>query len=100
MFREDGLLEAGIHVLPGLPQVIAARQRAETEGVREPYSQAFLIEANEVLQIAASLILPEGWYKTHGVIEAFIDGRERKLKMAQLLLKGPNFEQVGFDALS
>lgn len=100
MFREDGLLEAGIHVLPGLPQVIAARQRPKSEGLREPYSQAFLIEANEVLQITASLIVPEGWYKTNGTVEVFFDGRERKLKMTQLLLVGPNFEQVGFEELS
>ncbi|MDR1855464.1 MAG: hypothetical protein LBR05_11265 [Azoarcus sp.] len=100
MFRDDGLLEAGIHVLPGLPQVIAARPHVEAEGRREPYSQAFMIEANEVLQIEASLIVPEGWYKTNGLVEVFVDGRERKLKMTSLLLKGPNFEQVGFADLS
>jgi hypothetical protein len=100
MFRTDGLLEAGIHVLSGLPQVIAARQHVETEGLREPYSQAFRIDANEVLQISASLILPEGWYKTNGIIETFEGGQERQLRMTQLLLKGPNFEQIGFAEFS
>ncbi|MDR2882098.1 MAG: hypothetical protein LBV29_09425, partial [Azoarcus sp.] len=99
MFREDGLLEAGIHVLPGLPRVIAARQRSEMDGLREPYSQAFLIEANEVLQITDSLILPEGWYKTNGTVEIFDAGVEKRLRMTQLLLKGPNFEQVAFTEL-
>lgn len=96
MFRGDGLLETGIHVLPGLPRVIAARQRTESDDLREPYSQAFMIEASDVLQIAASLILPEGWYKTNGIVEIFDAGLERRLKMTQLLLKGPNFEQIGF----
>ena len=96
MFREDGLLEAGIHVLPGLPRVIAVRQRTESDDLREPYSQAFMIEASEVLQITASLILPEGWYKINGIIEIFDAGLERQLRMTQLLLRGPNFEQVGF----
>ena len=100
MFREDGLLEAGIYVLPGLPRVIAARQRTESDDLREPYSQAFMIEANDVLQIAASLILPEGWHKTNGIIEIFDAGIERRFRMTQLLLKGPNFEQVGFTELS
>jgi hypothetical protein len=100
MFREDGLLEAGIHVLPGLPRVIAARQYAESDGPREPYSQAFMIEASDVLQIASSLILPEGWYKANDIVEVFGDGYERQFRMTQLLLKGPNFEQVGFAELS
>lgn len=97
MFREDGLLEAGIHVLPGLPRVIAVRPHTENEGLREPFSQAFLIEANEVLQITSSLILQEGWYETNGVIEIFDGGRGRRLKMTQLLLKGSNFEQIAFE---
>ncbi|MDR2207798.1 MAG: hypothetical protein LBE22_02340 [Azoarcus sp.] len=100
MFREDGLLEAGIHVLPGLPRVIAARQCTESDDRREPYSQAFMIEASDVLQITASVILPEGWYKTNGVVEVFDAGLERRLRMTQLLLKGPNFEQVGFTEFS
>jgi hypothetical protein len=100
MFRDDGLLEVGIHVLPGLPRVIAARQSTEFDDLREPYSQAFMIEASDVLQIAASLILPEGWYKTNGIVEVFDAGLERRLRMTQLLLKGPNFEQIGFTELS
>jgi len=100
MFREDGLLEVGIHVLPGLPRVIAARQSPEFDDLREPYSQAFMIEASDVLQIAASLILPEGWYKANAIIEVFDAGIERRLRMTQLLLKGPNFEQIGFTELS
>lgn len=100
MFREDNLLEVGIHVLPGLPQVIAARQHIESDDLREPYSQAFMIEANDVLQITASLILPEGWYKTGDIIEIFGSGRKRQVRMTQLLLKGSNFEQVGFTELS
>ncbi|MDR1662043.1 MAG: hypothetical protein LBR95_06425 [Azoarcus sp.] len=99
MFREDGLLEAGVHVLPGLPQVITARQRAESDGLREPYFQAFILE-NDTLQIAPTLILPEGWYRANGILEALGGGRERKLKMTQLLLKGPNFEQVGFEEIA
>ena len=100
MFREDGLLEAGIRVLPGLPRVIAARPHVESDSLREPYSQAFMIEANSVLQVPPSLILPEGWYQTNHVVEVFGEGRERQFRMTQLLLKGPNFEQVGFAELS
>lgn len=96
MFRADGLLEAGIRVLPGLPRVIAARQPADSdESPREPYSQALLIEADAKHQINDSLIVPEGWYKTNAIIETFDNGRDRRLRMTQLLLKGPNFEQVG-----
>ncbi|MDR2032417.1 MAG: hypothetical protein LBP86_09270 [Azoarcus sp.] len=99
MFRTDGLLEAGIRMLPGIPRVIAARQPVDSdESPREPYSQAFLIEANPKLQIGDSLIVPEGWYKTNGIIETFDNGH--RLRMTQLLLKGPNFEQVSVTKLS
>lgn len=100
MFREDGLLEAGIRVLPGLPRVIAARPHVESDGLREPYSQAFMIEANAVLHVSPSLILPEGWYRANHIVEVFGEGRERQFRMTQLLLKGPNFEQVSFAELS
>ena len=96
MYRDDGLLEAGIHLLPGLPRVVAVRPVSDEER-REPYTQAFIIEANEVLQIETSLILPEGWYKTNGLIEINDGTAHRQFKMKQLLLKGPNFQQIAFE---
>jgi hypothetical protein len=99
MFREDGLLEAGIHILPGLPQVIAARLHVESDSIREPYSQAFILDSS-ALQTASTLILPEGWYSANGIVKVLGGGRERRLKMTQLLLEGPNFEQIGFTETS
>ncbi|MDR2092116.1 MAG: hypothetical protein LBP58_02190 [Azoarcus sp.] len=99
MFREDGLLETGIHLLPGLPQVIAARPHVESDSPREPYSQAFIL-GNDALQIPPTLILPEGWYSANGIIDVLDGARERRLRMNPLLLKGPNFEQIGFVELS
>ncbi|MDR2689352.1 MAG: hypothetical protein LBB76_06295 [Azoarcus sp.] len=97
MFREDGLLEAGIHVLTGLPQTIAVRSvSTQSDGPQTIYSLAFLIDANETLHIAASLVLPVGWYRPNGILDAFHAGHNRKLYMTQLLLKGSDFEQVAF----
>lgn len=97
MFHDSGVLQAGIHVLPGLPQVVAVRlQGNATDGPAEPYLQAFIIDANEVLQVTASLILPAGWFRPQGIVEIFVDGKKRELRLTQLINRGPNFEQVSF----
>jgi hypothetical protein len=97
MFHEDGVLQAGIHVLPGLPHVVAARlQGNSTDGPTEPYLQAFMINANEVLQVTASLILPAGWFRPQGIVEIFANGQTHEVRLIQILNRGPNFEQVSF----
>jgi hypothetical protein len=97
MFQENGVLQAGIHVLPGLPQVVSARLQGNALNVpAEPYLQAFIINANEKLQVTASLILPAGWFRPQGIVELFDDGQTREVRLIQLINRGPNFEQVSF----
>jgi hypothetical protein len=101
MFHETDMLKIGIHVLPGLPQVVAARlQAVSPDSPREPYLQAFMIGANEVLRVSASLILPTGWFRPQGIVELSIDGHDHEVRMTQLLNRGPNFEQVVFNSVS
>ena len=97
MFQDSGVLQAGIHVLPGLPQVVSARLQGNSDnGPAEPYLQAFIINANEKLQITASLILPVGWFRPQGVVEIFDNGQIRAVRLIQLINRGPNFEQASF----
>ncbi|GHU24796.1 hypothetical protein AGMMS50243_28350 [Betaproteobacteria bacterium] len=106
MFQDSGVLQAGIHIMPGLPRVVSARlQDNSAEGAAAssaaPYLQAFIINANEKLQITASLILPAGWFRPQGAVELFDNGQIRELRLTQLINRGPNFEQVSFtDAAS
>lgn len=98
MYRTDGVLEAGIHVLPGLPKVIAARQLGLHADVRAPYHQAFLLPATPALKTAPTLVLPGGWFQPSRVVELY-DGRATQVRLGQLVLAGTNFDQVSFEPI-
>jgi len=100
MYRDDGVLEIGVYVLPGVPRVVAARPLASRPGQREPYQQAFLIPANKGLKVESSLILPAGWYRQNRVVEVFDGGKSAQLRLSKDALKGANFDQVRFDAIA
>lgn len=100
MYRDDGMLEAGIHVLPGIPKVVAVRPLAPHPGQREPYQQGFLIPANAAIKVDASLVLPSGWHHPNRVIELFDNGTISQLRLTKLTIKGANFEQVSFETLA
>lgn len=95
MYRADGVLEAGLHVLPGVPRVIAVRQ-AEQPGMRTPFQQAFLLPAMAALKTEASLVLPGFWFQPGRVIDVHEDGTLRQLRLERLLLRGTNFDRCSF----
>lgn len=96
MFRADGILEAGAHILAGLPSLVAVRSVGLHSG-RAPFHQGFLLPATPALKTEASLVVPSGWYHAKGIVEVFQDGTLRQLRMMQLMLKGANFDQVSFE---
>jgi hypothetical protein len=98
MFRNDGILEAGVHVLPGLPRVVAARKFGLNPTQRGSYQQAFLLAANPALKANASLVLPAGWYQAQRVIELH-DDRAIQLRLTAMVTHGTKFDQqFGFIA--
>lgn len=98
MYRADGVLEAGLHVLPGVPRVIAVRETAQA-GLRKPFQQAFLLPAVAALKAEASLVLPGYWFQPGRVIEALHDGTLCPLRLDKLLLRGSNYDRCSFTAL-
>lgn len=96
MFRSDGMLEAGIHVLPGLPTLVAVRLMTLHSG-RTPFQQGFLLPANPALKSASSLVVPGGWFHPEGMVEISHGGRSSQLRMKKLVLKGTNFDQITFE---
>ncbi len=97
MYREDGVLEAGIHVLTGLPKVVAVRLAGAGSMNRGAYQQAFWLPATPALKKPASLVLPGGWFQPHRMIEIH-DGKSRQVRLDQLVLRGANFDQVTYEA--
>lgn len=99
MFRADGVLEVGVHVLAGVPSLMAVRPVALQNG-RAPFHQGFLLPATPALKTEASLVLPSGWFHPSGIVELHEDGHSTQVRMRQLLLKGTNFDQVSFEPVS
>ncbi len=97
MYRNDGVMEAGVQVLPGLPQVIAARILTLQVGNRTPYSQAFLIPGSAPLKTPDSLVLPHGWFQPNRVLEVFRKETLVQYRLLKSLAQGPNFDQVSFE---
>jgi hypothetical protein len=98
MFRADGQLEAGVHLLSGFPRVIAVRAVAN-QGRHEPYQQGFILPPNPGLKTDASLIVPGTWYQRGRDIELKENGTARQVRLTRLVLRGTNFDQVGFEPL-
>ena len=90
--EKSGGLIAGIRVLPGIPQAIAARRLDGGEGI---FLRAFLLPAVPALDAEQSLVIPPGWFGPGRVIELHTDGR-RRVQLRQLLDDGPDFERVSF----
>ncbi|NMG53602.1 hypothetical protein GPA23_02940 [Aromatoleum aromaticum] len=99
MYREDGVMEAGIHVLAGLPKVVAARLFGLNIGTHVAYQQVFLLPATPALKAPALLVLPGGWFQARRVIEVH-DDEAAQVRLTGLLARGTNFDQVSFEALT
>jgi len=97
MYRDDGVMEAGVQMLAGLPQVVAARQVGLHAG--GAYQQAFLLPATPALKTPTSLVLPAGWFHAQRVIELH-HGNSMQVRLTDLMLRGTNFDQVNFEPLA
>lgn len=99
MYRADGALEAGVHVFPGIPRVVAARQAGQ-RGPRDPFQQAFLLPPVAALKTEASLVLPGFWFQPGRVLDLHQEGTLRQVRLERLLLRGTNFDRCSFEPLA
>ncbi|MDY0011500.1 MAG: hypothetical protein RBS40_01250 [Rhodocyclaceae bacterium] len=99
MFRQDGMLEAGIQMLPGLPRVVAVRTPGVGSDHREAYHLAFMLPPVPALKTEASLVLPSGWFRPERLIE--IHGEPPlRVQLTKLVERGANFDQVSFTSVA
>lgn len=96
MMDEDGSIEAGIEILPGVPRVIAIRAGGAANG-RLPYQQAFLLPGSTALQTAPSLVVPTRWFQAARIIEVRDGEHSRMVRLLRVLRHGANFDQCAFE---
>ena len=97
MYREDGTLEAGIEVLPGVPRMVSVRQAGPRSG-RAPWQQGFLLPEASALKLPACIVLPSQWYAAGQRVEIHHDGTARQIRLQRLVRRGTNYDLCAFEA--
>lgn len=97
MYRNDGSLEVGVNVLPGIPRVIGLRRAPSRPGSREPFHQAFMLPPSPALKSSGALVLPPNWFKAGRILEIQDGDTRQPLRVLKLLMRGTNFDQCSFE---
>lgn len=97
LYRGDGVMEAGVQVLPGVPRVVGVRPLGLRPGAGEPFKEAFILPPTPALKAPASIALPGGLFQPHRIIEVIDDGQRSQIRLTEPILRGPNFDQVSYE---
>ena len=95
MGAENGDVHAGVKLLPGLPNAIAARPTGLNVS-EDSWVPALALSAVPALESQASLILPPGWYKPKRVIELHTEGSSKAM-LLKVIERGSDFERVAYE---
>jgi hypothetical protein len=91
----NGDITMGVRILPGLPQPVAVRATG-LNTFSNRFTQALLLPAMPALHAMASLLLPPTWFKPGRIIEVYLEGHIRKVRLDQMLERGQDYERVAF----
>ena len=97
MEGNDGTLNAGLRLLPGLPAAIAVRGYG-LNAANEKYIAGLTLTEVAALKSPPTLILPSGWYKPKRVVEVFVQ-QALRVKLNDLIERGPDFERMTYEVL-
>jgi hypothetical protein len=97
MAGADGVLRAGLTLLPGIPAGIAARPTG-LNVQNEKYIPALALGAVPPLGAPASLVLPSGWFRPKRVLELFAEAPLR-VRLTGVLERGADFERIVYEPL-
>ena len=97
LVTNEGDLQAGVKLLPGLPAATAVRPTG-LNVQNEKYVPALSLTAVPALDAPPTLVLPLGWFKPARVIEVFVDSPVR-VRLTALAERGSDFERVAYEIL-
>jgi len=90
--EEDGNLNCGIRLFPGIPQAISVRPSNFNPIGGGRYEHALLLPEVLAPNTPATLVLPAGWFQSGRFVEVFSD-RKQVAKLLNLLEKGSDFDR-------
>jgi hypothetical protein len=99
MVTIDARLHAGILVIPGQPEPVATRV-VDATGVKEAYRPGFLLPAVAALGSAASVVIPPGHFRSGRVVEIVAAKQQQRLRLGQLVDRGPDFDRATYEVVS
>ncbi|MBT0962140.1 hypothetical protein [Denitromonas iodatirespirans] len=99
MYRPDGVMELGVHVMPGLPEGVAVRLIGLRAQANDPYRLGFLLPAVPALKAQPSLVLPGGWFHAQRIVELKMGSETMQIRLTRLVTRGSNFDRAEFTTL-
>ena len=95
---ENGDLQLGVRIFPGVPKAVAVRPTG-INAMAEKFVPALYCPPIAALSVPAALILPPGWYRPKRVLEVYSDSSE-KLLLTGTIDRGSDFERVSIEPAS
>jgi len=92
---DNGNIQIGVRVIPGIPRAVAVRATG-LNAQKEKFVPALYCPALAALSAPASLILPLGWYRPKRILEVYSDSSELLL-LSAVLERGSDFERVAIE---
>ena len=93
MVREDGSIEIGVQILPGMPKPISLIGVLKG-GKRNVRGKAFLLPAVPALKETSTLVIPNGWFEAGRMVEIY--EMKQTIRLGQPLERGKDFDRVTF----
>jgi hypothetical protein len=97
MGADNGDLQAGVKLLPGLPSPLAVRPTGLNVQA-DSWVPAIGLSAVPALESPPSLVLPNGWYKPKRIVEVYTE-RSAKIMLIDVLERGVDFERVAYQVV-
>ncbi len=94
MVTSEGRLLAGIRMMPGRPEPVAARVTDATMN-KEPYRPAFLLPAVPALNSPASVVIPTAHFRAGRTLD-LSGGPHRQVVLLQLVDHGLDFDRATY----
>ena len=95
-YSRDGILGAGISILPSPPSVISVRIVGNERSSRDQFRLGFIVPPVPAFKTEISLLIPAGWFQVDRRLLVQSDDASWYARLDRLVSRGSNFDRVSF----